>query len=82
MGAPSDNRRLSIVVNGKVIFRLFDGFARLFITDILILERVGVVFGMTCDKYLLTLFGHNGVDARFLAFGEDFELLVRLYIRL
>ena len=82
MGSPSDDWQLSVVVIGKVIFRLFDGFACLFITDVLIFERVGVVFGMTCDKYLLTLFGHNGVDARFLAFGEDFELLVRLYVRL
>ena len=79
MGAPPYDRSLSVVIVRKIVFRFFDRFSCLFITYILVFQSIWVIFGMACDKYLLALFCHNGIYARFLTFGKNFKLLMRLY---
>ena len=75
MRTPIYDGRLSFVVVRKVVFRHGNRLSCRLITQILVFQRIGVVFRMSRNENLLSVVGHNGVNARFLAFSQYFQLL-------
>ena len=72
---PRNERGLRRVVVGEIVLGNGDGFALRKVAEVLVFEGVRVVFRMSRDKNLFSLLGGNGVDARLLGGGEDFQIL-------
>ena len=78
--APGNVGRLFCVIAGEIVLRNFDGLALSEVTKILVFEGVGIVFAMTGDEYLSTLFICDGVDACLIGRGKNSESGRRLDI--
>ena len=71
-GSPSAKRLFCVIIVREIVVRNFYGQAFAFIAEIFLAERTCIIFGMTCNKYLLAACCRNGINTRNIALSEYF----------
>ena len=71
-GAPGVRRPFGDTVVREVVHRFLDGEAGVEVPLVLVVQRVGVVLGVTGDEDLSAVFRRDGEDTGLLRGGEDF----------
>ena len=76
VAAPGNHRGLCVVVIREVVFGDFRVNSRKLVTGVLLVQRVGIVFRVTCQENLSAHLGRNGVNPRLVGGRKNFQSLL------